>query len=439
MKRVLIITYYWPPSGGSGVQRWLKFSKYLPEFGWQPVVYTPSNPELPARDESLLAEIPVQAEILEQPITEPYAFYRKWMGKSGKQPVVNPIVSREKKSWKEKFPLFVRANVFVPDPRILWVKPSISYLKEYLREYPVDAIVSTGPPHSMHLIARGIKKEFPWIPWIADFRDPWTRIFYFKHLPMLPGVLQRHRRMEASVLKLADEVVVVSQQMQQEFQQILTQRKGNPEKVNLITNGYDDADFVGQDNPFDGGFHVVHTGLLSEDGNPESCWEALGARYRMDPDFRRKLRITLIGKTDAAVLQSISKNGLDAALNNLGYLPHNLIAAYQRNASLLLLPLRKEPEAKGILTGKFFEYLAAGRPILAFGPEDGDVASILQETQAGKIFDWNARESISKALHELFLAHQNGTPAPWKGKAELIQKYSRKELTARMVELLEWE
>jgi glycosyltransferase involved in cell wall biosynthesis len=227
--------------------------------------------------------------------------------------------------------------------------------------------------------------------------------------------------------------------MQQEFQQILTQRKGNPEKVNLITNGYDDADFVGQDNPFDGGFHVVHTGLLSEDGNPESCWEALGARYRMDPDFRRKLRITLIGKTDAAVLQSISKNGLDAALNNLGYLPHNLIAAYQRNASLLLLPLRKEPEAKGILTGKFFEYLAAGRPILAFGPEDGDVASILQETQAGKIFDWNARESISKALHELFLAHQNGTPAPWKGKAELIQKYSRKELTARMVELLEWE
>lgn len=440
MKRVLIISYYWPPSGGSGVQRWLKFSKYLPEFGWQPVIYTPSNPEIPARDESLMSEIPVQAEILEQPIKEPYAIYRKWMGKSSKQPVVNPIVSRNKKSWKEKIALLIRANLFVPDPRILWVKPSIQYLIEYLKEYPVDAIVSTGPPHSMHLIARGIKREFPWIPWIADFRDPWTRIFYFKHLPMLPGVLQRHRRMEASVLRLADEVVVVSQQMQKEYQQLMTLRRlGDPEKVQVITNGYDDADFVGHHNPFDKGFHILHTGLLSEDGNPEVCWEVLGNRYRLDPDFRRCLRITLIGKTDAAVLTAIRRNGLEPALTNLGYLPHNVISAYQRNAAVLLLPLRKEPEAKGILTGKFFEYLAANRPILAFGPEDGDVATILAQTQAGRIFEWNDREGISNAIHQLFTAYQNGTPCPWTGNLETIQKFSRKELTHRMVELLEWE
>ena len=440
MKRVLIITYYWPPSGGSGVQRWLKFSKYLPEYGWQPVVYTPSNPELPARDESLLSEIPIQAEILEQPIKEPYAVYRKWMGRSSKQPVVNPLVSRDKKTWKEKVSLLIRANLFVPDPRILWVKPSISYLTDYLKEYPVDAIVSTGPPHSMHLIARGIKREFPWIPWIADFRDPWTRIFYFKHLPMMPGILRRHRRMEASILKMADEVVVVSQQMQKEYQQVITQRRlGQRDKVQVITNGYDEADFVGHQNPLEKGFHILHTGLLSEDGNPEVCWEVLGNRYRRDPDFRRLLRITLIGKTDAAVLASIRRNGLENALTDLGYLPHNLISAYQRNAALLLLPLRKEPEAKGILTGKFFEYLAAQRPIMAFGPCDGDVAAILKTTGSGKIFDWSDREGVSHAIHLLFTAFQNGEPTPWIADPDTIRQYSRKELTHRMVELLEWE
>lgn len=437
MKRVLIITYYWPPSGGSGVQRWLKFAKYLPQSGWQPVIYTPSNPELPARDESLESEIPVQAEILTQPIREPYAFYRKWMGASRDAKVVNPI-GKQGKGLKSKISLFVRANLFIPDPRCLWIRPSVEWLSDYLREYPVDAIVSTGPPHSMHLIARGLKRCFPLIPWIADFRDPWTRIFYFKHLPMLPTVLNRHRRLEASVLREADRVVAVSRQMQDDLRASLARKGGDPEKVELITNGYDEADFVGEARPSPL-FTLVHTGLLSQDGNPEICWEVLGSRYRRDPDFRRRFRLVLAGKTDPAVLDAIVRNGLGDALEDRGYLPHAEITGLQRSASVLLLPLRCEPEARGILTGKFFEYLAAGRPILAFGPEDGDVAAILRETGAGKICEWSDREAVSQTLHRLFEAYLTGLPAPWQGDPEAIRQYSRRELTRRLVELLEWE
>ena len=215
MKRVLVITYYWPPAGGSGVQRWVKFSKYLPGNGWQPVIYTPENPEMQSVDHTLEADIPQEAEIIKRPITEIYSIYRRLTGKSASQAQVN-MVNAQGKSWKQRLMMAIRGRFFVPDPRVSWVKPSVKFLKKYLQEHPVDAIVSTGPPHSMHLIAQKVSKATG-IPWVADFRDPWTKIFYFKHLGLSERTVRKHQRLEQAVLDDASVVVAVSPLVQEEF------------------------------------------------------------------------------------------------------------------------------------------------------------------------------------------------------------------------------
>ena len=193
MKRVLVISYYWPPSGGSGVQRWVKFAKYLPSEGWQPVIYTPSNPEYTAVDHSLEADIPAQAEIIRRPILEPYGIYRALMGKGASVDIKSLTagaregevteISSGKKSFKQRLSLWIRGNLFVPDPRVTWLRPSVRFLCKYLKEHPVDVIVTTGPPQSMHLIGEKVHAKTG-IPWIADFRDPWTQMYYLKHLPL---------------------------------------------------------------------------------------------------------------------------------------------------------------------------------------------------------------------------------------------------------------
>ena len=247
MKRVLIITYYWPPSGGSGVQRWVKFAKYLPKEGWQPVIYTPENPELTTIDKTLAAEIPPEAEVVKTHIFEPYGIYRKLMGKGSSTDLkaltsagsdgneVNPV-NGGKKSWKQKLSLYIRGNFFIPDPRIMWVRPSVKFLKSYLKKHPVDAIVSTGPPQSMHLIGLELSKATG-LPWLADFRDPWTKIFYFKHLELTHRSEAKHQALEKKVVDGATRVIAVSPMVKKDFEAITST------PVELITNGFDEEDF----------------------------------------------------------------------------------------------------------------------------------------------------------------------------------------------------
>ena len=320
-KRLLIISYYWPPTGGSGVQRWVKFSKYLPEHGWQPVIYTPENPERLAYDESLLADIPECAEVIRRRIVEPYGLYRKLFGRSGGE--VNPLNSSGK-SLKSKLSRVLRGNLFIPDPRVSWVRCSVRFLKKYLREHPVDAVVTTGPPQSMHLIGRGLKRSLG-LPWIADFRDPWTRMFYYKHLCLSKFADRKHHRLEQSVLDEADLVLAVSPPVRDDFQA----QTRTP--VHLITNGYDEDDFPVREpgSRRDGKFRIVHTGLFAADGNPLKLWDALARRCREDEDFAQRLEIRLAGKTDAPVLEAIRERGLGAQLVDLGYLPHSRVVQEQ--------------------------------------------------------------------------------------------------------------
>ena len=434
MKRVLIISYYWPPTGGSGVQRWVKFAKYLPSEGWQPVIYTPENPEQLAIDTSLEAEVPAEAEVIRRRIIEPYELYKNMLRKSGhsKEAVeVNPV-NAQNKSFLQKVAMWVRGNLFRPDPRCLWIGPSVRFLKKYLKDHPVDLIVSTGPPQSMHLIARKLARKTG-LPWIADFRDPWTKIFYFKHLSMTKCTQRWHERMEKRVLDEATCVVAVSPLVQQEFQ-AMTQTP-----VELITNGFDEGDFAsekcleangGPEQPF----IITHTGLFAADGNPTVLWEVLSEKCSKSEEFRKTLKINLIGKTDEQIINAITEAGLAENLNNLGYQPHARAIEEQRRASLLILPLRKEPEYKAVLPGKLFEYLASWRPVLGIGQPDGAMSMILNSTKTGLVLNWEDKKSIARYVDMCWEKHLAGELTVENAD---ISQFTRRNLTRRMAQLFD--
>lgn len=416
MKRLLIITYYWPPTGGSGVQRWVKFSKYLPQFGWQPVIYTPENPERLAYDESLLGDIPDCAEIIKTHICEPYEMYRRMTG-SRPGAEVNPL-NAQKKSLKKRISLWLRGNLFIPDPRVSWVGPSVRFLSRYLREHPVDAVVTTGPPQSMHLIGRGLKRRLG-VKWIADFRDPWTEMFYYKHLSLSRCSDRRHHRLEQSVLDEADRVIAVSPRVRDDFASVTSTA------VSLITNGFDEDDFSEvQPVLHPDKFTLVHTGLFASDGNPLNLWDVLAEMCRRDPGFRGRLQIRLAGKTDPEITAAIQSRGLGGNLVNLGYLPHEKTVQEQKSADILLLPLRQEPEYSKVLPGKIFEYLASGRPVLGIGQVDSAAADILKDSGAGEMFSWTDKDALMD-----FILSPHCSPHG-------AERYSRRTLTAQLVELL---
>ena len=432
MKRVLIVSYYWPPTGGSGVQRWVKFAKYLPSEGWQPVIYTPENPEQLAVDASLENEVPVEAEVIRTRIIEPYELYKKVLRQSGhsKEAVeVNPV-NAQNKSLLQKMAMWVRGNLFRPDPRCLWIGPSVRFLKKYLKEHPVDLIVSTGPPQSMHMIGLRLARETG-LPWIADFRDPWTKIFYFKHLAMTPATERWHKKMEKKVLDEASAVVAVSPLVQQEFQ-VMTDTP-----VELITNGFDECDFPADEctKAYGGSernFVITHTGLFAADGNPTVLWDVLAEKCRSDADFADKLKIKLMGKTDDQVFKALRDRGLGDMVENMGYQPHSVAVEQQRNASLLILPLRKEPEYKAVLPGKLFEYLASKRPVLGIGQPDGAMARILEEAKTGTVIDWENKEGIAEYIDLCWKRHLEGGLTT--EGADLL-RFTRRSTTRQMAEL----
>lgn len=423
-KKLLIITYYWPPAGGPGVQRWLKFVKYLPEFDVQPIVYVPENPTYPILDKKLELEVSDKAIILKKPIFEPYQL-ASFLSKNKTNKISSGIIpNKRKQSVLEKVMLWVRGNLFIPDARFFWVKPSVTYLEKYIRENEINTIVTSGPPHSLHLIGMELKQKLN-INWLADFRDPWTTIGYHKSLRLSSYATKKHKQFESQVLNLADTIIVTSKTTKTEFQAVTAK------PIAVITNGFDVEEIEKQ--TLDVKFSLAHIGSFLSERNPLILWESLVELLREIPDFKSHLEIKLMGAISQEVLETISQFSLNSYLNNLGYVSHSEAVAHQRKSQVLLLIEINSEETKSIIPGKLFEYMVSERPIVAIGPKDSDFAEIIRNTNTGLFFDYSEKIRLKQAIFEYYNQFLEGK---LQSNGVGLQHYSRRNLTKQLVELI---
>lgn len=402
MKKVLIITYYWPPSGGAGVQRWLKFTKYLPQYGWEPIIYTPENPDFAIEDLSLLQDIAPTTQVIKTNIWEPYQIYKWLTGKRGQKINLSYAGKSKKEGIVHKIALTLRGNLLIPDPRCFWIRPSISYLLKYLKSHPVDAIITTGPPHSMHRIGLGVHRKTQ-LPWIADFRDPWTNIDFYKELNLSWLADKVHHKMEQQIISEANCVVSVTPTWCAELAQ------KHPKRIELVHNGYDQADIPNNEVSIDTEFSLVHIGSINAARNPKVLWQALSELVIENQELQNKLQIKLVGNIEEIVWQDIEHYQLNQFVEKTGYLSHKAAIEFQQKSQVLLLLINNTPNANGILTGKLYEYMASRRPILAIGPTNSDIAQLLFETGTGTIVDFEDVVSMKATLLTLFRKYTIGT------------------------------
>lgn len=424
MKKVLIITYYWPPAGGPGVQRWLKFVKYLREFQIEPIVYIPENPQYPILDESLVNEVPEGITILKNKIFEPY-FLANLFSKKHTSTISSGIIAQSnKQNPLQKLFLYIRGNYFIPDARKFWVKPSIEFLSDYIAKHSIDTIITTGPPHSLHLIGLGLKQKHN-LNWIADFRDPWTQIGYHKKLRLSERSRENHLKLEKKVLSEANHIVTTSFTTKTEFE------KKTSRPITVITNGYD---VLNQSEvPLDLHFTISHIGSLLSGRDPKNLWQVLGELVSENPDIGGDLKIKLVGAVSDEVVLSMKEFGLGNYLEISGYVSHGEALKIQQSAQLLLLIEINSEETKGIIPGKLFEYMAAKRPILAVGPPEWDVEKILKETGAGSCFNYAERQNLKAQILSYYELFKQGK---LKSESKNIEKYSRRNLTGKLARLL---
>jgi glycosyltransferase involved in cell wall biosynthesis len=421
MKKVLIITYYWPPSGGAGVQRWLKFAKYLPEFGWQPIILTvdPEYASYPQRDESLLLEVDPNCPVYTTKSFELYNLYKLISGK--KEVPYGGFANETKEGLFQKASKFLRGNFLLPDPRKGWNKYALKKAAELIREFNIDKVVTTSPPHSTQLIGLELKQKFN-IRWIADLRDPWTDIYYynqFKHTALARKIDQKYER---EVVENADLLITVSE----DVKRIFAEKSDLPvaAKTIVIPNGFDEDDFRIKNLPTELKKVITYTGTISEAYDVDGFLKALSS---LDEKLKSQLLFRFVGKVPLSVEQKFRAAGLELEL--VGYVDHPKSIEYLLRSDLLLLVIPKVKNNRGILTGKFFEYLASQKPILAIGSTDGDLAKIIQETESGKLFDYSDNDGMKAYLNSVFnISFQANT-----AKAA---KYSRQNLTKLLADNL---
>ena len=423
MKKVLIITYYWPPSGGAGVQRWLKFAKYLPEFGWQPVILTvdPQYASYPQRDESLSAEVGPDCLVYKTQSFELYNLYKLISRK--KEVPYGGFANESKESLFQKVSKFLRGNFLLPDPRKGWNKYALKKAAELIQEFHIETVVTTSPPHSTQLIGLELKKQFN-IRWIADLRDPWTDIYYysqFKHTALARKIDMNYER---QVVESADLLISVSE----DVKRIFSGKSVKPiaDKTVVIPNGFDSEDFCVDRFPAEQKKVITYTGTISEAYDVDSLLVAL---HQLSTEWGKKLLIRFVGKVPSTIASRFRDTGFEVEL--VGYVGHQKSIEYLFRSDLLLLVIPKVANNKGILTGKFFEYLAAQKPVLAIGPVDGDLAQIIAETGCGEIFDYANSEAMKQFIVQELTREKVDAGS---GKAN---QYSRKELTRKLVSSLE--
>jgi glycosyltransferase involved in cell wall biosynthesis len=423
-KSVLIITYYWPPSGGSGVQRWLKFVKYLPTFGYTPYVFTPENPAFETKDESLLKDVPAEAEVLHFPIWEPYNLFNKL---AGKNPEHKNAALPKPDTWFKKLSIWIRGNIFIPDPRIFWVRPSVNFLHDFIREKKIRTIITTGPPHSIHLIGKSLKKRNPSLKWIADFRDPWSEWYLLDSLKVSRIARRVHQYLERKVLTSADRVTTVTPFYVRHFQ-----RLGN-RTVTLLTNGYDEEDFQNFTPQPTEKFVIRHVGRVVEECDPLPFMETVAALCKLNSAFQHAILIDFVGQVNEPFKEYIRQHQvLQSVVTFTPAVSHKEVISLYAQSNVLLLILSGYKDAEGYMPGKLFEYCATGLPILGVGPEAGDAAQLINKLKYGVMVSEKESKKIEMAIMQYFNAWSSGSTQDNTHK----DQYSRKAITKQLTELL---
>lgn len=423
MKKVLIITYYWPPSGGAGVQRWLKFAKFLPEYGWQPVILTvdPEYASYPQRDESLFSEVGSNCLVYTTKSFELYNLYKLISGR--KEVPYGGFANESKDGLLQKVSKFLRGNFLLPDPRKGWNKYALKKATELIREFKIDTVVTTSPPHSTQLIGLSLKQKFN-IRWIADLRDPWTDIYYYNQFKHTALARKIDLNFEREVVENADLLITVSE----DVKRIFAEKSKHPiaAKTVVIPNGYDEDDFRIKPQKPDGKKVITYTGTISEAYDVSGLLEAIG---NLDVKIRQNFLIRFVGKVPPVIVQNFESAGISVELT--GYVDHSKSIEYLFLSDLLLMVVPRVKNNRGIITGKFFEYLASGKPVLAIGPVDGDLAGLIVETNCGRIFGYEDAEGIGEfILEQMFNPQGERNP-------ETVSQFSRRNLTKKISELFE--
>ncbi len=400
------------------------------QFGWEPVVHAPENANYPIIDPTTFNDIPPGTEVLKTRAPEPFAVFNLLKGKKKDEKVQDVFLVRDKEPGIiDKLAVWVRGNFFIPDARMLRINPSVKDLLEYIKKHPVDAIISTGPPHSSHRIAYQLKKATG-LPWIADFQDPWTQIDYFEKFMLTPYARNKHKRQEKEVLTTADRVVAVSKSWSQDFAAL------GAKNVSAITMGYDDDDFTGVQPVETQKFVISHFGTLGLDRNPQKLWKILAQLAKENKQFGNDLQIVLAGVVDFTIFEEIESQGLKNNLLNLNQLTKEKVVQWMLASGMLLLLHNKgygEYNTKGRIPAKLFEYMGSARPILALGETDSDVAQILTESNTGLTIEYENETAIKDAVLKYYHA--------WKNKTQMfqpagIEQYSFRNLAGRMAQLL---
>lgn len=422
MKKILIITYYWPPSGGAGVQRWLKFTKYLPDFDWQPVILTvdPAYATYPQRDNSLQDEINPMCLVYTCKSFEFYNFYRVLLRK--KEVPYGGFANESRDGFFQKAAKFLRGNFFLPDPRRGWNKYAIKKAEELIRKYHIETVITTSPPHSTQLIGLKLKQRLG-IRWIADFRDPWTDIYYYKKFKQTAPARLIDRRYERKVIEGADLIITVSQDFKRLFSQKSNQNVAP--KIHIVPNGFDPTDFDFSQISNEAKFVITYIGTISDTYDIDGFIKALSTLSEVS---QSAIKIRVVGRISSTIEDKLVSSGIETEL--IGYVEHSKSVDYLLQSSLLLLVVPKVENNRGIVPGKFFEYLASRKPILALGPVDSDMAGIIRETQSGVLLAYDDSAGITN-----FIATLLNQPH-LKVNDEAIVRYSRKYLTKEIAALL---
>ena len=418
-KKVLIISYYWPPSGGPGVQRWLKFVKYLPEFNIEPILFIPKNANYPLLDKSLSDDVNKDLKVIQFPITEISGFLPKFKFLNSVRS--GNISKPHNQSLLQKIIFFIRGNLFIPDMKIFWKSSSVNFLSDYLPKNNIDTIITTGPPHSVHLIGLELKRKLN-INWISDFRDPWVKLNYLNRFHLLPFSRKSHISLRNKVLINSNAVIVTSERLKDLFSNITS-------NIYKITNGFD---YIIKESNLDNKFSISHIGSLYPERNPKFLWDSLEELF--EGSFKKDLQINFIGNTSEKIKKELSRRKFHNHVRFYDYVDYNRALELMCSSQALLMIEVNDEESSYAIPGKLFDYLNSKRPIISIGPNISEVSEILNNTNSGRFFNYHDKRNLKLYINQLYKSYKNGTNII--SDKSKIDMFKRINLTKKLSEVI---